>query len=209
MNSTWSDRTRLAGLGVLLLAITVLAYLPALDAQFIWDDDNYVTANPTLWTPGGLWRIWFEPGATPQYYPLTFTTFWVEYRLWQLDPFGYHLVNILLHGLSALLFWQVLRLLGLPGAWLAGAIFALHPMNVESVAWITERKNVLSGACYLGAALAYLRFSPPQEEAAGGRWGWYAVAIVWFICALLSKTGSSAIWSRSPPSSPSGWQRRQ
>ncbi|MBX3027358.1 tetratricopeptide repeat protein [bacterium] len=178
-------RARAALLAAALVAMTVLAYLPALQGGFVWDDDNYVTANPTLLNLDGLRRIWVEPDAVPQYYPLTFTTFWVEYHLWELAPFGYHLVNVLLHALSAVLFWQLLRRLGVPGAWFAGAIFALHPMHVESVAWITERKNVLSGACYLGAALAYLRFATGPQRA---RWPWYALALLLFVGALLSKT---------------------
>lgn len=174
----------------LLVAMTVAAYLPALDNGFIWDDDQYVSANAVLRSLDGLRRIWLEPGAVPQYYPLTFTSFWVEYQLWGLQPFGYHLVNVLLHAINALLLWLVLRRLHLPGAWLAAAIFALHPMQVESVAWITERKNVLAGVFFFSAFLVYL-----QAEAADGaagpariRWRPYLAACALFVGALLSKT---------------------
>ena len=150
--------------GVFLLALVAVAYAPAARNAYIWDDDAYVYENPTLPDPGGLERIWFEIGATPQYYPLVHTAFWIEYRLWELEPSGYHVVNVFLHGLSALLLWRLLLLLSVPGAWAAAAIFALHPVHVETVAWITERKNVLSAACYLGAALTYLRFVTLREE---------------------------------------------
>jgi tetratricopeptide (TPR) repeat protein len=184
---------RVLGTGAILVAVTLLAYLPALQAGFIWDDDDYVTKNEMLRTLNGLRRIWLEPGSTPQHYPLTFTSFWLEYHLWGLQPFGYHLVNVLLHALNALLFWRVLRVLDVPGAWLAATVFALHPMHVESVAWITERKNVLSGAFYLGAALAYLRFSPPRVGQSPGSGLWYALALGLFTCALLGKTVTASL----------------
>lgn len=189
MTSEATERDRMWPVikAVLLVVVTVVAYHAALQAGFIWDDDNYVTANSTLRDLEGLWRIWFEPLSTPQYYPVTFSTLWIEYHLWELDPFGYHLTNVLLHGLNAVLFWRVLRVLGIPGAWLAAAIFALHPIQVESVAWITERKNVLSGAFYLAAALAYFQFSPPASNDRKSA-AWYALALVLFIAALLSKT---------------------
>ena len=158
---------------MLLVALTLAAYAPALQAGFIWDDDSYVTANPTLQTLDGLRRIWLEPGAVPQYYPLTFTSFWIEHHLWGLQPLGYHLTNVLLHTLNALLLWLVLVRLRVPGAWVAAALFALHPMQVESVAWVCERKNVLSGMFALSAILVWPRFLP---------------AAVLFGCALLSKS---------------------
>src|SRR5437867_7371745 len=139
---SWRPRLALAGL---LVAATLAAYIPALQAGYIWDDDAYITDNPTLATLDGLRRIWFDPQALPQYYPMVHTTYWVEHHLWGLRPFGYHLDNVLLHALSVLLLWRVLELLSVPGAWLAALLFALHPVHVESVAWITERKNVLSG----------------------------------------------------------------
>jgi len=177
-------------LGLALLVATVVAYLPALRAGYIWDDDKYLTENPVMGSLAGLLRIWV-PGNTPQYYPAVFTTFWLEHGLWGLDPVGYHAVNVVLHGLAAVLVWRLGLRLCIPGAWFLGALFALHPVHVESVAWITERKNVLSGVFYLLAALAYLRFverersdSPPDAR----RWRWYGLAFALFVLALLSKT---------------------
>lgn len=191
----------LPALGLFLL--TLLAYLPALGNGFVWDDDDYVTANPTLRSLAGLARIWLEPGAVPQYYPLTFTTLWLNYQIGGVAPFGYHLVNILLHATSAVLLWRVLRALSVPGALVAAALFAVHPVNVESVAWATERKNTLSGVLYLGSMLAYLRFagigSSPRDATRGdttwrarfateGSTETWALALVLFLLGLLSKT---------------------
>jgi tetratricopeptide (TPR) repeat protein len=189
--------------------VVVVAYLPTLRAGFIWDDDVYLTENPTLSEPGGLARIWLEPEANPQYYPLTFTTFRIEQRLWGLHPMGYHLVNVLLHALSSVLLWRLLVRLEAKGALLAAAIFALHPVHVESVAWVTERKNVLSAVLYLSAALLYLRFAlGPREERT---WRSPALALLLFCGALLSKSvtaslpvalGLVLIWKRG-----TGWLR--
>ena len=145
--------------GLLLVVLVLVSYAPTYQAGYIVDDENYVTENQTLRDRAGLWHIWSELGATPQYYPLVYTSFWLEYQLWELDARGYHIVNILLHALNALLLWIILRRLNLPAAWLAAALFALHPVHVESVAWIAERKNVLSGVFYLMAVIAYMRFS--------------------------------------------------
>ncbi len=157
-------------LGVIaILVMTFAAYGPALNGGFIWDDDDYVSELDVLDEPGGLGRIWFQDESTknqlgkqptPQYYPVVFTTFWIENQIWGRgadDTLGYHIVNVLLHAASAVLVWRILVGLGLRGAWLIAAVFALHPAHVESVAWITERKNVLSGVLYLSALLAYLR----------------------------------------------------
>src|SRR5262249_51422 len=146
----------------LVFAATVLVYLPAMRAEFIWNDIDYVTA-PALQSAAGLKRIWVEVGATEQYYPLLHTAFWVEHMLWGDTPLGYHLVNVLLHAGAACLFAAVLRRLAVPGAWLAALLFALHPICVESVAWISEQKNTLSLVFYLGAALAWLRFDASRE----------------------------------------------
>ena len=173
-------------LSLFLLVLTLVAYLPALRCTYIWDDDDYVTENATLPTVDGLRRIWLEPGAVPQYYPLVHTSFWIEYRIWKLHPFGYHLVNVLLHAITAMFLWRLLRRLSVPGAWLIAAIFAVHPVTVESVAWVTERKNVLCAAFYFASLLVYWRFATGAERRGRGRL--YALALGLFVAGLLSKT---------------------
>ena len=175
---------------VLLSLLTVVVYIPSLNCGFVWDDGMYVTENQMLRNWDGLRNIWFEPTSQGhQYYPLTLTSFWVDYHLWGLQPFGYHLVNILLQALNAILLWRLLRRLQIPGAWLAAAIFAVHPVQVESVTWVTEGKNVLSTAFYLLSLLAYLRFRSLDEAPSHARnWWFYAAALVLFLCALLCKT---------------------
>ena len=167
-----------------LIVLTLIAYLPVLQCSYIWDDDYYVTRNATLRTLDGLGDIWFSPRSIPQYYPIVHSTFWVEYHLWGLQPLGYHIINVLLHIGSCLLLWRLLRRLGMDDkwAWLASAIFALHPVQVESVAWITERKNVLSCLFYLSAANVYLYFDQSRKF----RHWLYALGL--FVLALLSKT---------------------
>jgi tetratricopeptide (TPR) repeat protein len=180
-------------LALVLGVITFAAYQPAWHAGFTgWDDISYVTDNRALRSLDGLERIWVKPGTTPQYYPLVYTTFWVEYHLWRLQPFGYHLVNILLHALNAVLLWFVLRRLKIPGSWWAAAVFALHPVCVESVAWITELKNTQSGMFFFLSILCFLRFCPLNgPDAARARDGrYYLPTLALFLCALLSKTAT-------------------
>ncbi len=166
---------------ILIIVLTFAAYIPAMQGGFIWDDDMYVENNPRVNTDEGLWRSW-TTSENPQYYPLVFTTLWIEHQLWGLNPAGYHIVNVTLHVINALLVWLILHRLGVRWAWLAGAIFALHPVHVESVAWITERKNVLSGMFYLLSLLTFLRFREYRKT------GLYLVSLLLFIAALLSKT---------------------
>ncbi len=179
----------------LLIVVTMIAYLPALRAGFIWDDDDYVTKNQTLRDLAGLRDIWFKVGAVPQYYPLVHTTFWLEYHMWGLNPFGYHFLNVMLHALAAVLLWRALNRLEVPGAWLGAAVFALHPVAVESVAWITERKNVLSAVFYFAAALTYLRFTQLKDAGASENrpWYFYSGALLLFMAALLSKTVTASL----------------
>jgi tetratricopeptide (TPR) repeat protein len=187
----------------LFLAV-LLAYWPALNGGFLWDDDGHIT-RPDLRSLAGLGRIWFEIGATQQYYPLLHSAFWLEHQLWGDASLGYHLVNLLQHATAAFLFGLVLRRLFAPNlrpaAWLAATLFALHPVCVESVAWITEQKNTLSAVFYLAAALAYLNFhdaraAPPQLKTQNPKlktyWTyWLATAL--FACALLTKSVTATL----------------
>jgi tetratricopeptide (TPR) repeat protein len=180
------------GLAGLLTVLVLVTYLPAYGAGFIWDDDYYVTANPTLHDLDGLKSIWLDVFATPQYYPLVHTSFWLEYRLAGSSPFLYHVTNVILHAANAVLLWRILLRLSVPGAWLIAAVFALHPMQVESVAWITERKNLLSALFYLSSALAYLRFSRKADDGAPP-WGIYAGSLLMYLAALLSKSVAASL----------------
>src|ERR1043166_4552642 len=185
--------------GVLIVAITTLAYWPALRVEFIWDDDAYVSDNKPVARPGGSAKIWSDYRATPQYYPLVFTSYWIEYRLWGADTLGYHLTNLALHVCSAVLLGRLLTYLQFPGAWLAAVVFAIHPVNVETVAWITERKNALSGLFYVLAFSAYARFADlGQKEKRMHRpddaaWGSYVMSLICFVCSLLSKTVTASL----------------
>lgn len=177
--------------GALLLAVVFAAYWPALRGGYIWDDDFHVPLKPELRTLDGLWRYWFEPGVSPQYYPLMHTTLWLEARLFGVkQTTSFHAVNIALHGITSLLLWAALRRLGVRWAFVAACVFALHPVHVQSVAWISQRKNTQSAVFYLLAMLAYLRFDPLDEQAAriGRCWGFYVLAALAFVAALLSKT---------------------
>jgi tetratricopeptide (TPR) repeat protein len=173
-------------LALLLVAFTFLTYQQVWRADFIWDDDAHVT-GPELRSLHGLWRIWSEPGATQQYYPVLHSAFWVEHRLWGDSPLGYHLANVLLHAAVACLLYRVLRRLAVPGAFLAAAVFAVHPVCVESVAWISEQKNTLSCLFYLAAALTYFRYDAER------RTGWYALATGLFGLALASKSVTATL----------------
>lgn len=150
-------------------------------AGFIWDDDAHVT-QPELRSIHGLVEIWIRPGTTQQYYPLVHTVFWIEHRLWGNSALGYHLVNILLHAAGAFVLFRILIRLKIPGAWFAAALFALHPVQVETVAWISELKNTLSGLFFFSSILAYLNF----DETRGRRS--YLASLVLFLFGLMCKT---------------------
>jgi tetratricopeptide (TPR) repeat protein len=187
------DKAQKFFFAVALAIITILAYLPAIQCGFIWDDDAYVTKNTLLTAPDGLWRIWFSTKQPSQYFPLVFTTFRLEYSIWGLNPSGYHLTNILLHAANAILLWILLRRLSIPGAWLASAIFALHPVQVESVAWITERKNVLMMLFFLLSLLKWVQFLSVEhltvdQSQARCALRFYILSLLFYALSLLSKT---------------------
>jgi hypothetical protein len=169
-----------------LILIALAVYYPAWHGGLLWDDDGHLTRTE-LRSMHGLWRIWFDLGATQQYYPLVHSAFWLLARIWGDDPLAYHLVTIVLHASSAFLIVLILRRLGVPGAALAGIIFAVHPVQVESVAWMTELKNTLSGVLCLGSALAYLHFDERRQPR------FYAAASGLFVLALLSKTVTATL----------------
>jgi tetratricopeptide (TPR) repeat protein len=169
---------------MILAAAVVLAYQPAWHAGFIWDDDVYVTQNRLLTAPDGLKRIWFSQDSPSQYFPLVYTVLRMERSAWGLASSGYHWVNIVLHAANALVLWGLLRRLRVPAGWLAAALFALHPVQVESVAWVTELKNVLSLFFCLLTAWAWLEFAEDRP----GAWRYYCGALALQALALLAKT---------------------
>lgn len=196
--ATSAGVTRLVLLALAIAVATTLAYLTSLPGEFIWDDDMHVTHNPVLRSLAGLRDIWiprftplYEPN-TPQYYPLAFTALWIQFQAFGVDPLGYHLVNLGFHVANALLVWAVFARLRMKGAWLLGALFALHPMHVETTAWAMEIKNLLSGFFYLAAAYVYLGFDARWNaaHASGGRFPArpYALALALFVGALLAKS---------------------
>ena len=181
-----AGRWPLGAVFAVVLVATLVAYFPALNGDFLWDDAGHVT-NPSLESWSGLWRIWFEIGATQQYYPLLHTAFWFEHQLWGDAPVGYHLINVLWHATSTCLLASILRRLAIPGAVLAAMVFALHPVCVESVAWISEQKNTLSTVFCLAAVHAWLRFEDERRPAR------YVGASLWFLAALLTKTVTATL----------------
>ncbi len=194
-----------------LVLLVLLAYWPLLHAGFIWDDDTWLVHNPLVQHWWGLRYIWLYPRDSIQYYPLVFTAFLLEYKLWGLNHLGYHLVNILLQAANAVLLWQVLKRLGLSTAWLIAATFAVHPVQVETVGWVVEQKNLLSALFYFAAVLAWMRFAriapgdnpvvdsrprttPPHYHAVLTRdAGWYLLATLFYLLALSAKTDACTL----------------
>lgn len=184
---------RLALGTLVLLAMVSFAYAPLFrpGAEFIWDDDQYVAENPELDRVGGLRRIWSEPTASPQYYPLVFTSYRLERILFGTEPRGHHLTNVFLHFLAAILLWRIGSALGCPAPWLGAALFLAHPLQVETVAWITERKNTLSFVLAAGATLAWIHFRLRHTERLS--WPAYALSLALFSGALTAKTVVSVV----------------
>ncbi len=175
--------------GLILILSVILTYTPVWQAGFIWDDDTHLTANPCIVGPLGLKEIWTTRAA--DICPFTFTTFWVEHALWGLEPLPYHLVNVLMHGACAVLLWRVLRSLHVQCAWLGAALWALHPITVESVAWITEMKNTESGLFFLLSVLFFVRWLRAKHLGGrtGGGWN-YALTLFFAALAMASKSST-------------------
>jgi protein O-mannosyl-transferase len=197
MRERYRGRGRTAVGAIALGALVLAAYIPALSAGYVWDDDDLLTDNPNVRTLEGLGRTWADLHANRDYYPLTHTSFWIEYHLWGLAPLGYHLDNILLHAANAVLVWLILRRLAVPGAWVAAAIFAVHPVQVEAVAWISERKSVLGGLFCLLSVWLFVRVVLAAAGDSPGRAGedlsirrrrlLYGLSLACFALALLAR----------------------
>jgi hypothetical protein len=195
-------RPRIIAGVILLFLLPLLAYAPAYHAGFYSDDEAQIVRNPRLGSNDGLADIWTDlHGTDGTFYPLTFTTFWLEHRFWGLNPRAFHADNILLHALNAVLLWLLLRRLRVPASWMVSAIFSLHPVQVETVAWVTERRNTLSTVFYLLSIFAYLEFRPIRpgssaggtRESAGRSLILYALSLALFVAALLSKTATLSL----------------
>jgi tetratricopeptide (TPR) repeat protein len=197
-------------LGAGLVAAVILAYQPVWHGGWLWEDDIYITQNRLLTSPDGLFRTWFSQDAPSQYFPLVYTVFRLEHALWGFNPAGFHWTNILVHAASGLLLWQILKRLSVPGAWLGALLFALHPVQVESVAWVSELKNVLSLFCSLLSVLAWIGF---VQEHARRRWLYYVLALLAFSMALFSKTTACTLpaalllilWLKKEPLTRARW----
>jgi len=175
--------------GLTLILFVILAYAPIWHAGFIWDDDIILTANPCIVGPLGLKEIWTTSAA--DICPLALTTFWVEHALWGLGPLPYHLVNVLMHGVCAVLLWRVLRSLRVQGAWLGASLWALHPVEVDSVAWITEMKNTESALFFLLSILFFVRYLRAEELNGRNRRGWdYGLSLLFAALAMASKSST-------------------
>jgi tetratricopeptide (TPR) repeat protein len=176
---------------LLLIVATFIAYQPVWHAGFIWDDDNFLTEHPAITgvnfkNPDALYRLWFTESA-PDYYPLTFSLWWLEWHLWGNNALGYHLVNVLLLALSSVVLWRILLRLKIPGALLAAAIFALHPVNVESAAWISEGKNTLCMFFFTLTILFWVKFDDSRRRF------WYGLALAAFALSMLGKSAGAPL----------------
>jgi protein O-mannosyl-transferase len=186
---------------LLRIAVLVLAglwiyspvYHPFFPADWLWDDDQLLTANATVQstTPAALFKLWFFPDGA-DYFPLSYTALWLQWPFFGTWPTGYHLTTIVLHIIGALLVWRLLTVMRIPGAWLAGVLFVVHPVCVESVAWVSELKNTLSLPLFLLSAIAFVKFDDAAEDDPV-KWRHYTLALVFFLLSMLAKTSVVAM----------------
>ncbi len=175
-------------IALLLFALCAIAYGPALNGPYIWDDSVWLTANPAVRHSDINW-IWQNYRSSPSYYPLTVTSFWLEYRIWGFWAPGYRAVNIILHATSAFMLWRLLKKIKMPGALLAAILWAVHPLQVETVVWVTERKNTLSGVLFFASLLLWLRMTDPAETLRRRTLA-YGGALIFFALSLFAKTAT-------------------
>ncbi|NCY03148.1 MAG: hypothetical protein EBX36_09640, partial [Planctomycetia bacterium] len=188
------------------MLLTTTIYAKSVPGEFLWDDDDHIHANAAVQAPGGLRAIWLAPGSSLNYFPLTTTAFWAQVRLWGNWAPGFRAVNLVIHVVNSILVWRMLERISVRGAYLTGLVFAVHPVQVQTVAWITELKNLLGFLLYLLAMAAWWRFDPPAEprgvagvpttQRAGEgwhRWGRYGLALVLFVGATLAKA-NMVVW---------------
>jgi hypothetical protein len=179
----WSRGWKGLGLFACLLLLMVwLAYLPSREGGYVWDDIGLIRDHSALHTPEGLWTIWAKPGSAPEYYPLTHSTFWLQIQVVGADVRDFHLFNVFLHALNAFLVFSVLQALRVPGAWLSAILFAVHPIEGETVAWMSQRKTLLSTTFFLSSLFMFVRFRETQRPIG------YIGSLLLFALGLLSKT---------------------
>ena len=173
-------------LGILVLCLlATVAYFPATNAGFLWDDVIFTDSAP-IRAPFGIWPIWFVRDAIEReghYWPVLYSTFWLEHKLWGLDPRGYHIVNVFLHLANVLLLWRILQRLAIPGAWLAAALFAVHPTHVEPIAWVIARKDLLAALFSFASILAWIHFTDTSRKGLS-----YLQSLGFYTASMLSKS---------------------
>jgi protein O-mannosyl-transferase len=210
----WPDGALWLSAGIaLIVAATFAAYWPCINGAFILDDDKLLTENDIVHNPEGLQRFWFTTESL-DYWPVANNVLWLEWRLWGMHQAGYHFTNLFLHAAEALLIWVVLRKLGVSGGFFAALFFALHPVNVETAAWIAQHKDMLAVLFFLLSILWYLKAQNPFTPSPLAPLPsplFYCLSLAGFVIAMLSK-GSVAIlplvlvvldwWLRGPRAAP-------
>jgi tetratricopeptide (TPR) repeat protein len=180
----------LAGAAIIIM-VAFLAYLPSINGGFVLDDESLLANNLFIRASDGPYRLWCTT-ESPDYWPATNISFWLEWRLWETKSSGYHVTNLIFHVIEALLIWIILRKLSVPGAFLAAMIFTLHPVNVESAAWIAQRKNLMSMLFFLLSILWYLKIEILWPLASHPSPFWYWLSLAAFMLAMLGK-GSAVV----------------